>query len=94
MEVKNVRRFIRKPIGRSSLPDTGTVDRSATAFRQAGARRTATGDRSGICVGVRLAASAAARLAASTTGHAFARKDPAGDTAAWTQASHGKTKSI
>jgi hypothetical protein len=38
--------------------------------------------------------SAAARLAASTTGHAFARKDPAGDTAAWTQASHGKTKSI
>jgi hypothetical protein len=36
----------------------------------------------------------AARLAASTTGHAFARKDPAGDTAAWAQASHGKTKSI
>jgi hypothetical protein len=38
--------------------------------------------------------SAAAWLAASTTGHAFARKDPAGDTAAWAQASHGKTKSI
>ena len=38
--------------------------------------------------------SAAARLAASTTGYTFARKDPAGDTAAWAQASHGKTKSI
>lgn len=56
MEMKNVGRFIRRPIGRRSLPDAGPVDRSAKAFRQAGARRTATRDRSGIYVGIRLAA--------------------------------------
>jgi uncharacterized protein YjiS (DUF1127 family) len=53
---KNVWRFIRKPIDRGSPPDAGPVGRSATAICQAGARRKATRDRSGICVCIRLAA--------------------------------------